>query len=338
MRLATASTSIESISTRTGPDVAQSTRDRTTNLSTFRGIIPPICTPLDEGRRVDVRSLEALVEHHLRAGVHGWLFALGSTGEAIYLTDADRRIVLDVVVVTVGGSVPVFAGALDASTARTVEQVRWVSHYRVDALVVTAPFYANVSPAETVKHFTTIAAATYVPVLAYDIPGNVGKKLAAATSIELLTSGVLGGLKDSSGNMDDFRKVLVALPAQPERTSSIFSGSDARALEYLDAGADGSVPGIGNICAQWFVELWNAHRAGDRDGAERAKHLITAMTEVFRIGERHGLGRHSSEMGGPKAVLAHDGLTSSSQVSLPLSQMPTLAAAEVVDVVRCARP
>ena len=306
-------------------------------MSMFRGIIPPICTPLDEERRVDVRSLEALVEHHLRAGVHG-LFALGSTGEAIYLTDADRRVVLDVVVGTVDGSVPVFAGALDASTARTVEQVRWVSHYRIDALVVTAPFYANVSPAETVTHFTTVAAAAHVPVLAYDIPGNVGKKLAAATSVELLASGVLGGLKDSSGNMDDFLKILAALPAQPERTSSIFTGSDARALEYLDAGADGIVPGIGNICAQWFVELWNAHRAGDRDGAQRAQQLITAMTEVFPIGEHHGLGRHASELGGLKTVLAHDGLTSSSQVSLPLSRMPTVAAAEVLDLIGRTRP
>jgi 4-hydroxy-tetrahydrodipicolinate synthase len=302
----------------------------------FRGIIPPICTPLDEERRVDVRSLEALVEHHLRTGVHG-LFVLGSSGEAIYLTDADRRIVLDVVVDTVAGSVPVFAGALDASTARTVEQVRWVSHYRVDALVVTAPFYASVTPAETVKHFTTVAAAAHVPLLAYDIPGNVGKKLAAATSVELLTSGVLGGLKDSSGNMDDFREVLAALPSQTERRSSIFSGSDARALEYLDAGADGIVPGIGNVCAEWFVELWNAHQSGDRDVAERAQQSITAMTEVFRIGERHGLGRHASELGGLKVVLAYDGLTSSSQVSLPLTPMPTTAASEVVDVVRRAR-
>jgi 4-hydroxy-tetrahydrodipicolinate synthase len=73
-------------------------------MSTFRGIIPPICTPLDDERRVDVRSLEALVEHHLRAGVHG-LFALGSSVEAIYLTDADRRIVLDVVV----GTAPFYA-------------------------------------------------------------------------------------------------------------------------------------------------------------------------------------------------------------------------------------
>jgi 4-hydroxy-tetrahydrodipicolinate synthase len=306
-------------------------------MSMFRGIIPPICTPLDEERRVDVRSLEALVEHHLRAGVHG-LFALGSTGEAIYLTDADRRVVLDVVVGTVAGSVPVFAGALDASTARTVDQVRWVSHYRIDALVVTAPFYANVSPAEIVTHFTTVAAAAHAPVLAYDIPGNVGKKLAAATSVELLASGVLGGLKDSSGNMDDFLKILAALPEQPARTSSIFTGSDARALEYLDAGADGIVPGIGNICAQWFVELWNAHRAGDRDGAQRAQQLITAMTEVFPIGEHHGLGRHASELGGLKTVLAHDGLTSSSQVSLPLSRMPAVAAAEVLDLIGRMRP
>ena len=305
-------------------------------MSAFRGIIPPICTPLDEGGCVDVRSLEALVERLLRAGVHG-LFALGSSGEAIYLSDADRRIVLDVVVGAVAGSVPVFAGALDASTARTVEQVQWVSHYRIDALVVTAPFYANVSPAEVVKHFTTVAAAAYAPVLAYDIPGNVGKKLSAATTIELLTSGVIAGLKDSSGDMDEFRTVLAALPSPTERTSSIFSGSDTRALESLDAGADGIVPGIGNVCADWFVELWDANRSGDRHAAEHAQQRITAMTDVFRIGEQHGLGRHASELGGLKTVLQHDGVIASSQVSHPLTRLPAAAAAEVVDLVRHTR-
>jgi hypothetical protein len=62
------------------------------------------------------------------------------------------------------------------------------------------------------------------------------------------------------------------------------------------------------------------------------------MTEVFPIGEHHGLGRHASELGGLKTVLAHDGLTSSSQVSLPLSRMPAVAAAEVLDLIGRMRP
>lgn len=301
-------------------------------MSTFSGIIPPLCTPLDDDGTVDVRGLEAIVQRHLDAGVHG-LFALGSSGEAIYLSDADRRVVLEVVVGTVAGAVPVFAGALDASTARVVDQVRWVARHQIDAVVVTAPFYANVSPDETVRHFEVVAAAATVPVLAYDIPANVGKKLAPEITLDLLTRDVVAGLKDSSGVVADFATVLAGLPAQAGRTSSIFTGSDSGALHALEAGADGIVPGIGNLCADWFVDLWDARAAGDDDKAQRAQQSITAMTEVFRVGERHGLGRHASELGGLKTVLRHDGTIASARLSVPLAAMPGPAVAEVIELV-----
>ena len=78
----------------------------------LRGIVPPLCTPLDADGAIDARSLERLVRRQLDDGVHA-VFALGSTGEAIYLTDESRRKVLDIVVGAVAGAVPVLAGAVD---------------------------------------------------------------------------------------------------------------------------------------------------------------------------------------------------------------------------------
>ena len=133
-------------------------------MTTFTGIITPLCTPLDADGSVDARSLERLVSRQLDAGVHG-VFALGSSGEAIYLNDSSRARVLDVVVSTVAGAVPVFAGALAGSTARVVQQARWIGGFAVDAIVVTPPFYADVSDAETVTHFETVAAVSTVPII-----------------------------------------------------------------------------------------------------------------------------------------------------------------------------
>jgi 4-hydroxy-tetrahydrodipicolinate synthase len=295
-------------------------------VSRFAGVIPPIVTPLDDDGAVDAASLEAVVERQLAAGVDG-LFALGSSGEGAYLRDEDRRIVVDVVVGATAGAVPVLAGAVDTTANRVVDQIRRLEGTGVAGVVVTAPFYANVTPRETLAHFRAVASASSLPVLAYDIPGNVGRKLEAQTAIELLAEGTVVGLKDSSGDTAQFLQVLEALG--PDRRVSILTGADTGALAALDAGADGVVPGIGNVDPRLFVELVRAVAVGDRATAEELQERISALTEVFRIGERHGIGRHASELGGMKTALQLAGVIAGAGVSIPMSPYPEAARAEL---------
>jgi 4-hydroxy-tetrahydrodipicolinate synthase len=290
------------------------------------GVIPPVCTPLDTDGSVDTRSLERLVERLLAAGVDG-IFALGSSGEAIYLNDADRRKVLEVVVGTVGGSATVFAGALDATPARVVDQIRWIEGSRANVLLVTAPFYANVSDAETTRHFELVSASASLPVLAYDIPGNVGRKLSTQVTIDLLSRDVIAGVKDSSGVMDGLVDVLSATGV--DRGSSILTGADVLAADSLAAGADGLVPGLGNVRPNLFVELYAAHLAGDAEAVRRAQAAITTMSGIFGIGERYGLGRHASEIGALKAVLHREGIIASPTTPAPLTPYPAEAVADL---------
>ena len=295
-------------------------------MTTLGGIIPPLCTPLDADGSVDARSLERLVRRQLDDGVHA-LFALGSSGEAIYLTDAARRTVLDVVVGTVAGAVPVLAGAVAGGTAGVIEQVRWISAYKVDAIVVTAPFYANVSDAETVTHFELVAAYSPFPVVAYDIPGNVGRKLPSDVSIDLLRRHVIVGLKDTSGAMDEFFRIVRAL--EDRNDVALLSGSDRDAVDWLYGGAGGIVPGIGNVCADLFTGLWEAFRRGDEAEIERCQRDVTVVASILNIGTRHGIGLHASQLGALKHVLVRQGTFATERVSPPLSAYPAAAAAEL---------
>ena len=298
-------------------------------MSAFSGVIPPIITPLTPQGAIDTRSLEAVVRRQLEAGVDG-IFALGSSGEGVYLRDEDRKQVIDVVTGCVSRSVPVFAGAVEATTQRVIDQVVWLERAGVDVLVVTAPFYANVTSAETVRHFKLVAASSRLPVFAYDIPANVGRKLAAATAIELLNDRVVAGLKDSSGDMGQFAEVIAALG--PNRKASILTGADTGALQALDAGADGIVPGIANIEPRLFVDLVASYRDGRRADCRRLQNSITALTEVFAVGERRGIGRHASELGGLKTALHHAGVIASAAVSEPMSPYPPAARSELLQV------
>jgi 4-hydroxy-tetrahydrodipicolinate synthase len=292
----------------------------------LNGIVPPLCTPLDADGSIDARSLERLVRRQLDAGVHA-VFALGSTGEAVYLTDESRRKVLDIIVGAVAGAVPVLAGAVDASTARVVEQVRWISGVGVDGIVVTAPFYANVSNAEIVTHFERIAAASPVPLIAYDIPGNVGRKLPGDVTIELFARGFITGLKDTTGEMDEFFRIMRAIGDRAGK--SMLCGTDKGAGDWLAGGADGVVPGIGNVCADLFVGLYEAHLRGDKADVDRRNDEVGVINSILGVGLKYGLGLHASQLGALKHTLVRQGVITSPRVSPPLEAYPAEAAREV---------
>ncbi|MFF1737632.1 dihydrodipicolinate synthase family protein, partial [Streptomyces sp. NPDC058247] len=108
----------------------------------LRGVVPPVCTPLDETGQVDTASLARLVEHLVTGGVHG-LFALGSTSEVAYLTDEQRAVALRTVVETAAGRVPVLAGVIDTTTSRVSARQRLEDQRVPDALNATPPTYTQ---------------------------------------------------------------------------------------------------------------------------------------------------------------------------------------------------
>lgn len=299
-------------------------------MATFQGLIPPLCTPLNDDGGVDTDSLARLLEHQLSAGVDG-VFVLGSSGEAAYLDDVARLTVVTVARATVAGAVPLLVGALDSTPARVIEQIRRLDATGLDGWVVTAPFYANCNNNEVAQHFRAIAAVSELPLLAYDIPGNVGRRLDVSVSAELLQDGVLAGLKDSSGTLDDLRRLIHEMGTP--RSAALLTGVDALADLALTIGADGLIPGLANARPSYFVELIKAHNANDTATVDAYQDAILELTEIFSVGQRHGTGRHASELGALKHILASDRVIAEPIVSAPLTPYPTAAVAELTELV-----
>lgn len=292
----------------------------------FSGLIPPIITPLTDEGRLDVESLSSLVEFQLAAGVNG-LFVLGSSGEAIYLTDTARREVVEAAAAIVDHRVPLLVGALEATPARVADQIGSIGGLGADAIVVTAPFYANLAEHEVADHFRSAADATDLPILAYDIPGNVGRRIPLTVLTALLADGTIAGLKDSSGSLTEFRRALDA--AGTDRSGVLLSGADILADLALDLGADGLIPGLANVRPDLFVALLRAHAADDRATVAAYQRAITDLTDIFGAGQPFGLGRHASELGALKHLLHRQGIIASTHVSPPLSRYSADALREV---------
>jgi 4-hydroxy-tetrahydrodipicolinate synthase len=264
------------------------------------GVVPPVCTPLTPEREVDVPSLLRLVDHLVEGGVHG-LFVLGSTSEAAFLTDRQRRQVVEAVVGHIGAQLPVLAGAIDMTTPRVLDHVRAVTAAGAGAVVVTAPFYARTHPSEIVHHYRRIAAVSPVPVIAYDIPSAVHTKLPADVVLGLAADRVLAGLKDSSGDLAAFRDIVTGARSHPG--FSVLTGSELIVDSALALGADGAVPGLANVDPHGYVRLYRQCRAADWEGARAEQDRLCALFGLVHAGDPTRMGRSSSALGAFKAAL-----------------------------------
>jgi len=287
-------------------------------VAALRGVIPPVCTPLTDDRQVDAESLRRLVDHLIDGGVDG-LFLLGSSGEAVFLTDGQRDGVLRIAVPHVASRVPVIAGVIDTTTPRVLEHVRRALDAGVDGIVATAPFYTRTHVAEIEQHFRLIKDAIgEVPLYAYDIPVCVnGVKLDADMVLRLAAEGVLSGVKDSSGDDAGLRALVLGKRAAGLDHFSVLTGSELTVDSAILMGADGVVPGLGNVDPVGYATLVRLARAGDWDAARAEQERLCALFGLVFVGAPERMGRGSSAMGAFKAGLYLRKVIATATTALP---------------------
>lgn len=244
----------------------------------FRGVVPPVVTPLTADGALDVVSFERSINRMIDAGVDG-LFVLGSSGEVVFSDDARRREVIENAIRIVAGRVPVMVGVIDMTTKRCIEHARVAKELGADAIVATAPFYAILGSKEIKRHFRLIHDAVDLPLFAYDIPVCVHTKLSPALILELARDGVLAGVKDSSGDDVSFR-FLTQARDEEGLDLVLLSGHEVVVDGAYMSHADGSVPGLANVDPVVYVEQWRAYQEGDWD---RVRELQDQATRLMRI-------------------------------------------------------
>ncbi|MGN6272370.1 MAG: dihydrodipicolinate synthase family protein [Protaetiibacter sp.] len=285
--------------------------------TSFTGVIPPILTPYSEAGEIDILSLERLVESLIDHGVHG-LFVLGSSGEAAFLTDAQRRELLVETVRITAGRVPVIAGVNDMTTNRVIDHVRIAADAGAEAIVATAPFYALPNATEVDAHFRAIAESTSLPLFAYDVPVRVHHKLEAELLVRLGLDRVIVGVKDSSGDDVAFRR-LVAANRAAGSPLTLFTGHEVVADGALLAGADGVVPGLGNVDPAGYVRMFHAAKAGDWKLVQHEQERLAGLFEIVTQSEH--LGGEAAGLGAFKTALVQLGVFDSNIMSRPITRL-----------------
>ena len=282
------------------------------------GVFPPVCTPLTADRQVDTGSLTRLLDHLLDGEVDG-MFLLGSTSEAAFLTRSQRRTVLETAVAHVAGRVPILAGVIDMATPRVLDNVDDALAAGVDAIVATAPFYIRTHVAEIELHYRLIAdACAGKPLYAYDIPVCVnGVKLSPAMVLRLAGEGVLAGVKDSSGDDAGIRALVLGKRDAGLENFSVLTGSELTVDAALAFGADGVVPGLGNVDPHGYSRLYRHCRNADWEAARVEQERLFRLFAMVGVGDPTRMGMGSSALGSFKAGLWLRGIIDDPITALP---------------------
>jgi 4-hydroxy-tetrahydrodipicolinate synthase len=294
----------------------------------FAGIIPPLCTPFHDDFTVDTASLRRSVAFQLDAGVHG-VFILGSSSEVAFLPDAQRKAAIEACVEEVAGRVPVLAGCIDMTTLRVAEHVKLAEEAGADAIVVTAPYYTRTHVAEIEHHFRLLHERTELPIFAYDIPMAVHTKLDREMVLRLAKDGVIAGLKDSSGDDAGFRFVLLGKRDLGLDEFAVFTGSELVVDTVLAMGADGAVPGLGNVDPSGYVAIYEHARAGNADAARKEQERLMRLFTIIDVAPPSRMGRGSAALGAFKAAMKMRGVIDNAVMAPP--QLP-LNAEELVRI------
>ncbi|NUT72403.1 dihydrodipicolinate synthase family protein [Pseudarthrobacter sp. C4D7] len=285
--------------------------------SQFSGVIPPVLTPRHADGSIDTASLQNLTRHLLDGGVSG-LFVLGSSGEVPYLTDAERSLVVSTIADTNAGAVPLIVGANEQTTNRVIDEAKKVIDLGADAIVVTSMYYAIGNADETETHFRNIHAAVGVPVFAYDVPVRTHYKLPTDLLVRLGRDGVIAGVKDSSGDDVSFRQLLLA--ARDIDNFDIFTGHEVVVDGALLGGAQGVVPGLGNVDPRGYRNLVDAAAAGDWTKAAAEQDRLADLFEIVYTPKGRVSGG-AAGLGAFKTALQIMGVIESNTMSVPMQAL-----------------
>lgn len=228
----------------------------------FGAVITAMVTPFDDDGALDLEGAAELARWLVANGSDG-LVITGSTGEVSVLPDDEHVAVWSAVREAV--DVPLLAGSGTNDTAHAAELTARAADHGMDGVLVVSPYYNRPSQAGIEAHFRTVAAATDLPVVLYDVPARTGRAVAPDTVIALSEVDNIVGLKDAGGNVAKTAKVVAHTPDDFE----VYAGDDPLTLPMLAVGAVGVV----SVCSHWsgvrMGEMIAAHREGRVDDAAK---------------------------------------------------------------------
>lgn len=277
----------------------------------LRGIVPPLVTPLLDNETIDVKSLEHLIEHLIRGGVHG-LFVLGTTGEEQSLSYKVRETMIREACRINAGRLPLLACITDTSIVESIHLAGVAKECGADGLVSAPPYYFATGQPELAQFYEELVPQLPLPVFLYNMPSHVKVSFAPDTVARLAKMPQVVGFKDSSANAVYFQSVMYkARKVNPN--FAMLCGPEEMTGELVLLGANGGVSGGANMFPELYVAMYNAATERDIDRLwELEQKIMQISTTIYTVGH-HG----SSYLKGLKCACQQLGVIADDFVASP---------------------
>lgn len=238
-----------------------------------------LVTPFKQDGDIDFDALKRLVEYQITNGTD-YLVVLGTTAETPTLTEEEKEAVIQTVVSTVHGRVPLVLGMGGNNTRTLVNKIRTSDFNGIDALLSVTPYYNKPSQEGLYRHYEAIAKASRLPIILYNVPGRTGVNMLPETTLRLAHDFPnIVAIKEASGN---FTQIDDIIKNKPERFS-VISGDDGITYPLLTLGAVGVISVIGNAFPYEFSKMVRLALNGDYQHALLIHHQFTELIKLLFV-------------------------------------------------------
>ena len=242
----------------------------------FGRLLTAMATAFHADGSVDLDGTAAIARHLLDHGNDGVVVS-GTTGEAPTTSVGEDGEILEAVKDAVGDRGLVVAGVGTNSTAHSVELAEQAAKVGVDGILLVTPYYNKPGPAGVRSHFRTVATATDLPVMLYDVPGRTATRIDLDTYRAARELDTVVAVKDATGDPAGSARLV-------DLGYAVYSGDDALTLGYLAYGGVGLVSVAAHAAGTRIRQMMDAFLAGDHaDAARRHRELLPVFDAVMGV-------------------------------------------------------
>jgi 4-hydroxy-tetrahydrodipicolinate synthase len=245
----------------------------------FGRVVTAMVTPFKEDLSLDVDRAQELARWLADNGSDSLVVA-GSTGEAATLTDEEKVTLWRAVAEAVRGKAKVVAGSGTYDTAHSVHLTEGAEGAGVDGILAVTPYYNKPPQRGLIEHFSTIAGATGLPVLLYNIPGRTALRIEHDTLLRLAEVDNIAGVKDATGDFDATSRLIAEAPDSFE----VYSGDDWATFGYCCIGAVGAISVASHLAGERMNQMIGAIEQGDiGSGRKIHEQLLPLYKALFVV-------------------------------------------------------
>jgi 4-hydroxy-tetrahydrodipicolinate synthase len=237
-------------------------------MARFGRVITAMVTPFTSDGALHVDEAQRLARHLADHGSEG-LVICGSTGEGATVTDEEKATLFRAVRDAVGSDVKIIAGTGTYSTEHSVHLTRVAEKAGADGALVVTPYYNRPPQDAVLDHFRTVADASNLPIILYDIPFRTTLKIEVDTLLAAAEHPGIVGVKDACKDMSASALLAATKPDDFE----IYSGNDDETIAYQAIGGVGVISVVGHVMGELLLEQFEAWERGDIARAQQIQFL-----------------------------------------------------------------